>query len=157
MKTHHYKTKITWTGNEGKGTKNYTSYSRSHSISVDGKYDKILSSSDPSFRGDKTKYNPEELLLASISSCHMLWYLHLCSSNKITVVDYIDNTTGKMVEDEDGSRKFTEVTLNPVVTISERELIGKAEELHHQANQKCFIANSVNFKVGHNSIIKFYD
>jgi organic hydroperoxide reductase OsmC/OhrA len=149
MKKHNYQTKITWTGNEGKGTKNYSAYNRNHSISAEGKYGEILSSSDPSFRGDKTRFNPEELFLSSISSCHMLWYLHLCSTHKITVIDYVDNASGTMEEGENGSGRFAEVTLNPIATILEEHYVEKAKDLHKEASQMCFIANSVNFKIGH--------
>lgn len=89
---HDYSLKIKWTGNTGKGTSNYTAFERSHSIFVENKKE-ILGSSDPAFRGDKTKHNPEDLLLASISACHMLWYLHLCAVAGIIVTDYIDNAT----------------------------------------------------------------
>lgn len=147
-KEHHYKAKIQWTGNKGTGTNNYRSYERSHTISVENK-PVIEGSSDPAFRGDRTKYNPEEMLLASLSSCHMLWYLHFCSEEGIIVTDYTDNATGIMVETVDGSGHFKEVTLNPKVTVTEKSMIEKAKELHHKANTYCFIANSVNFPVKH--------
>lgn len=113
MRTHNYKIAIEWTGNEGNGTLNYKSYNRNHKIFADGKYNEINGSSDPSFLGDKTRYNPEDLFLSSISSCHMLWYLHLCSVHKIIVTEYLDHATGVMEETKDGSGRFTEVTLNP--------------------------------------------
>ena len=93
-KEHNYKLSIRWTGNKGEGTKNYTAYERSHVIQVENKPD-ISGSSDPAFRGDSTRYNPEELLVASLSSCHMLWYLHLCAEAKVIVIDYVDHATGK--------------------------------------------------------------
>jgi organic hydroperoxide reductase OsmC/OhrA len=145
---HIYKTTIKWTGNKGLGTTNYQAYDREHIISIDNKND-ILGSSDPAFRGDKTKHNPEDLLVSSISSCHMLWYLHLCSQAGIVVIDYIDNATGIMKETENGGGCFTEVTLNPVVTITDKTMIEKANGLHKKANELCFIANSVNFPVHH--------
>lgn len=150
MKKHRYEVKIKWTGNEGNGTKNYKSYNRSHSIIADGKYSSINGSSDPSFLGDKTKYNPEDLFLSSLSACHMLWYLHLCSVHKIVVTKYEDNATGVMEETEDGSGKFTEVILHPRVKITDKNKIEKANELHKEANKMCFIANSCNFKIEHN-------
>lgn len=153
MKAHTYKIKVEWTGNEGNGTLNYNSYNRNHEISTNGKYDAIKGSSDPSFLGDATKYNPEDLFVSSISSCHMLWYLHLCSVHKIVVIEYVDHATGIMEETENGSGKFTEVTLNPTVKITNSDLIKKATELHSEANKMCFIANSCNFKIGHNPII----
>lgn len=149
MKTHIYKAQITWTGNNGKGTESYKAYNRNHTISINGKYDDILASSDPSFLGDTARYNPEELLLSSISACHMLWYLHLCSINKITVNSYVDNAYGEMEELENGSGRFTKVILKPTVNINEIELKEKATSLHHKANEMCFIANSLNFPIEH--------
>ena len=145
---HNYSLTVKWTGNTGTGTSNYAAFERSHSIFVIDKTE-ILGSSDPAFRGDKTKHNPEDLLLASISSCHMLWYLHLCAVAGIIVIDYIDNATGTMIETVNGGGKFTEVTLNPKVTITDISMIEKAKELHKKANELCFIANSLNFPVSH--------
>lgn len=109
----------------------------------------VEASSDPAFRGDSTKYNPEELLVASLSSCHMLSYLHLCTVAGVVVTAYTDNATGIMEQTPDGGGHFTEVTLNPVVVVSDESMVNKANELHHQANQLCFIANSCNFPVVH--------
>ncbi|HCN83563.1 MAG TPA: peroxiredoxin [Sphingobacteriaceae bacterium] len=150
---HHYKTTIKWTGNKGTGTDSYTNYERSHEIRIENK-PAILASSDPAFHGDKTRHNPEELLLASLSSCHMLWYLHLCSGAGVIVVDYTDHATGIMVETSDGGGNFTEVILNPIVTVLENSMTEKADELHHKANELCYIANSVNFPVHHKPITK---
>jgi len=147
-KQHNYSLTIKWTGNLGTGTSNYDKYERSHSIYVANKAE-ILGSSDPAFRGDKTKHNPEDLLLASISSCHMLWYLHLCAVEGIIVLDYIDNATGLMIEFANGSGKFTEVILNPIVTIKGFSMKEKNNELHKKANELCFVANSLNFPVYH--------
>lgn len=146
---HNYSATIKWTGNKGKGTSNYKEFERSHIISINNKPN-ILCSSDPAFLGDKTKYNPEELLLASLSSCHMLWYLHLCSESNIIVTKYVDNPTGIMIEKLNGSGYFSEVSLNPTIIVTENSMIEKAIELHKKANELCFIANSVNFKVFHN-------
>ena len=148
MKNHHYKVDVNWTGNLGKGTSNYTAYERSHVISVNEK-DCIYGSSDPSFRGDKKKYNPEELFIASISTCHMLWYLHLCSEAGVVVIDYIDNATGTMQETKDGGGYFTDVTLHPTVVVNDVSMIEKANKLHHEANKLCYIANSCNFPIHH--------
>jgi organic hydroperoxide reductase OsmC/OhrA len=148
MKNHHYKVDIKWTGNSGMGTSNYTAYERSHTISTNEK-DCIYGSSDPSFRGDKTKYNPEELFIASLSGCHMLWFLHLCSDANIIVIDYADTATGTMQETKDGGGRFTEVTLHPNVVVSDASMIDKANELHHEANKLCYIANSCNFPIHH--------
>lgn len=143
---HHYQLTIKWTGNNGTGTSGYRDYERSHNIIKDGK-PIIQASSDPAFRGDRSKYNPEELLVASLSSCHMLWFLHLCADEGIIVMDYIDNPTGTMIETENGGGKFKEVILNPLVTITNKPELEKLENLHHKAHELCFIANSVNFPV----------
>lgn len=154
MKKHNYNLKIQWTGNEDNGTANYKAYNRNHTISVNGKYDVINGSSDPAFLGDKSRYNPEELFLSSISACHMLWYLHLCSIHDVIVIEYLDNATGIMQEDEDEGGKFIEVILHPEVKVAEIEMIDKANKLHAEANKKCFIANSCNFKIEHVSRTK---
>lgn len=145
---HQYTATIRWTGNTGSGTENYQTYDRSYAIMVVGKPD-ILGSSDPAFRGDKTKHNPEDLLVASLSSCHMLWYLHLCAEAGVVVVDYRDEAIGIMRETPKGGGQFTEVTLYPIVTVKGPEMIEKANALHAEANKLCFIANSVNFPVKH--------
>jgi len=152
-KQHHYNATIVWTGNNGTGTDNYKSYERSHKIIIENKSD-ILCSSDPAFRGDKTKHNPEELLLSVVSSCHMLWYLHLCSEAGVVVLDYTDSATGIMDESSNGNGRFTKVTLYPVVTVTENTMVDKANELHKKANELCFIANSVNFPVTHHPTAK---
>lgn len=150
MKEHNYKAIIEWTGNLGEGTSGYTNYERSHTIQLEDK-PIIAASSDPGFRGDSKKHNPEELFLASLSSCHMLWYLHLCSVEGVVVMGYRDETTGKMIEEGNGKGRFTEVTLHPEVTVLEADMVTKAQELHHKANEMCFIANSCNFPVLHKS------
>ncbi|ACU02679.1 MULTISPECIES: OsmC family protein [Pedobacter] len=147
-KVHQYQATLTWAGNKGSGTMDYRSYDRSYIISIANKPD-ILGSSDSAFLGDKTKHNPEDLLLASLSSCHMLWYLHLCSQQEIIVMEYKDTPIGSMLEKPDGSGHFTEVTLNPVVVITDASQIEKANALHEQANKMCFIANSCNFPIKH--------
>ena len=149
---HHYKAAITWTGNRGEGTTGYKSYDRSHSVNINHKPE-IGLSSDAAFMGDKGKYNPEELFLASISSCHMLWYLHLCADNGIVVTAYTDMATGIMDEKEGGG-KFTEVMLHPHVIVQKSSMIARAAALHDQANEKCFIANSCNFPVKHHPVCK---
>jgi len=147
-KLHQYHLQIKWTGNNGTGTSNYRAYERNHVIKVEGK-DEIAASADPSFRGDKTRYNPEELLVASVSSCHMLWYLHLCSEAGVVVTDYIDNAVGEMTETSNGSGFFKQVILKPIVTVADSSMVAKANELHHKANEFCFVANSVKFPVKH--------
>lgn len=153
MKTHEYSLNLLWTGNSGLGTSNYRTYERSHTISIPGK-PLIEGSSDPAFRGDTSKYNPEELLVASLSSCHMLWYLHLCANSGIVVTSYSDNASGMMTERANGSGKFTEVTLRPKVQITDILRIEEAKNLHKKANELCFIANSVNFPVRHEPEIR---
>lgn len=148
-KKHQYKTTIEWTGNNGTGTDNYKNYERNHKIIIDNKTE-IFGSSDVAFRGDKTKHNPEDLLVSSLSACHMLWYLHLCSEAGVVVLEYKDNATGIMLETSENGGKFIEVTLNPIVIVKENIMIEKANELHKKANELCFIANSVNFPVKHN-------
>jgi organic hydroperoxide reductase OsmC/OhrA len=146
MKQHQYEVRVAWTGNDGLGTKTYKGYRRDHIITAAGK-PHIEGSSDPSFRGDRSRYNPEELFLASLSACHMLWYLHLCSANQVTVLDYHDAASGVMRENEDGSGEFLRVTLRPAVKVSAGEDRARALALHHEAHHLCFIARSVNFPV----------
>lgn len=146
MKHHTYEVHVDWTGNDGQGTKTYKGYRRYHTITSQGK-PQIPGSSDPSFRGDPSRYNPEELLVASLSACHMLWYLHLCSVNKVTVVEYEDAASGVMEEADDGSGRFDRVLLKPKVKISAGDDQAKALALHSEAHHLCFIARSVNFSV----------
>lgn len=147
-KSHRYATTLTWTGNTGEGTSGYRSYERAHEVVVTGK-PPLLGSSDPSFRGDPGRWNPEEMLLASISACHQLWYLHLCAVNGVVVVAYRDEAEAVMVEDETGGGRFESATLRPHVTIAAGSDPHKAQALHHEANAQCFVANSLNFPVGH--------
>jgi len=146
MNEHHYSLTIKWTGNRGKGTTGYRDYDRSHTISITGKPD-LLGSSDTAFQGDAAKHNPEDLLVASISTCHMLWFLHLCADAGIVVTGYTDNATGTLHIPPTGGGRFTEVTLHPAVTITDRSRTEEANELHQKAHEKCFITNSVNFPV----------
>jgi organic hydroperoxide reductase OsmC/OhrA len=144
VKTHRYETCVRWAA-DGEGTKSYRSYSRNFTITAHGKAD-IAGSSDPAFRGDALRYNPEELLVASLSSCHMLWYLHLCSVNGITVLDYLDKATGTMGEGGDGGQ-FVKTELRPKITIARGGDSARALALHEEAHGLCFIARSVNFPV----------
>ena len=150
MPQHYYSAKTIWTGNRGHGTSEYKAYDRSHIISMKDKTD-ILGSSDAAFRGDKTKHTPEDLFVSTLSTCHMLWYLHLCAVNGVVVTDYTDEATGTLKEEANGSGHFTEVTLNPVVTVTEKSMVEKATALHEDAHKMCFVANSVNFPVLHKS------
>ena len=146
MKEHIYDLKVQWTGNTGSGTSGYRSYERSHVISADNKAP-IEASSDPAFRGDPSKYNPEEFLVASISGCHMLWFLHLCSDSGIVVTSYKDSPRGIMCETADGGGRFTELILNPKVNITDPARNSELRTIHEQAHKLCYIANSVNFPV----------
>jgi organic hydroperoxide reductase OsmC/OhrA len=146
MKQHAYAVCVEWTGNDGDGTKTYHGYRRDHSITSQGKLP-IAGSSDPSFRGDPARYNPEELLVASLSACHMLWYLHLCAVNHVTVLDYRDEASGVMEEDGDGSGQFVRVLLRPVVKIVPGDDRSAALALHEEAHHLCYIARSVSFPV----------
>jgi len=146
MKQHSYEIQLQWTGNDGEGTKTYKGYRRDHTIRSEGKPE-IPGSSDPTFRGDRSRYNPEELLVASLSACHMLWYLHLCAVNHITVIDYRDAALGVMQENADGSGEFVRVTLKPIVKVSVGDNRAQALALHHEAHHLCYIARSVNFEV----------
>lgn len=152
-KLHTYAVTVTWTGNEGTGTSAYPAYSRAHTIEAEGK-PVILGSSDPHFRGDPVRWNPEELFLASLSACHKLWYLGLCAGAGVTVLAYEDAASGEMVEEPGGAGQFTSVTLRPRVTISAVSNRASAEALHREAHAKCFIARSVNFTVVIEPIIR---
>lgn len=143
---HHYNVKVTWTGNTGMGTKTYRDYKRAHDISAEGK-PTIAGSSDSAFRGDNSRWNPEDLLVASLSACHKLWFLALCAQAGIVVTAYEDAAEGIMVEEANGAGQFTLVTLRPHVMISAESDEERAMELHHQAHAMCFIARSVNFPV----------
>ncbi|PZF74660.1 OsmC family protein [Taibaiella soli] len=146
MKQHQYQTSLVWTGNIGEGTQSYRSYNRAYTISVKGKSD-ILGSSDPAFLGDASRHNPEEMLVMSLSSCHMLWYLHLCAEAGVIVIDYQDNAVGFMQENADGSGQFTKVVLHPAVKVKDPAMMEMANELHEKAHEMCFIARSCNFPV----------
>jgi organic hydroperoxide reductase OsmC/OhrA len=150
-KLHQYAALTEWIGNRGTGTSDYKSYDRNHNITMSGR-PLLTCSSDPAFRGDPTRHSPEDLLVASVSGCHMLWYLHLCAVNGVIVTKYSDEAKGTMAENKDGSGQFTEITLNPKVTVTEASMIDKANALHHEANQMCFIARSLNFPVHHKPV-----
>lgn len=153
MKKHKYSALISWKGNTGDGTAHYRSYQRDFAVDINGK-PRIEGSSDPTFLGNKNRYNPEELFLASLSSCHMLWYLHLCSVNEITVVDYRDEASGVMTEERNGAGRFQSVKLKPHVTILEAGKKELADKLHRQANNMCFIANSCKVEIDHRPVTK---
>jgi organic hydroperoxide reductase OsmC/OhrA len=143
---HTYTADVVWTGNRGEGTSSYRAYGRDHEIRSEGKAP-ILGSSDPHFRGDAARWNPEETLVASLSACHQLWYLHLCAVAGVVVTAYEDRAEGVMLEEDDGAGQFERVTLRPRVTITAASDAALAARLHHDAHAKCFVARSVNFEV----------
>lgn len=143
---HEYYATIEWTGNRGTGTSGYTDYGRNHTISVENKID-IEASADPHFKGDATRYNPEDMFLTSIASCHMLWYLHLCADHGVIVEQYVDKPYGLMETVAGGSGKFTKIELHPTVTVKDENTRKLAAELHHKAHEMCFLSNSVNFTI----------
>ena len=145
-KEHRYAVDVRWTGNLGRGTADYRAYARSHEISVAGRA-AIPGSSDPAFRGDAARYNPEELLVAALSACHMLWYLHLCADAGIVVREYEDAASGTMIETADGGGRFREVVLRPRIAVDPGADATVAARLHERAHELCFIANSVNFPI----------
>jgi organic hydroperoxide reductase OsmC/OhrA len=145
-KAHRYEVGVEWTGDKGQGTASYRAYERAHEISAAGKL-AIGGSSDPAFRGDGSRYNPEELLVAALSACHLLSYLHVCADAGVVVTRYADSAVGLMAETDEGGGHFTEVTLRPAVTITKESDAALAGELHEKAHHLCFIASSVNFPV----------
>jgi len=155
IKSHRYAVVVTWTGNTGSGTSNYRAYDRRHEISASTQKPPIPGSSDPAFRGDSKRWNPEELLVAALAACHELWYLHLCAESGIVVTAYVDHAEGVMEEAADGSGHFQSVLLRPRVTVAPGSDLVRARELHAAAHAKCFIANSVNFPVRHEAEISF--
>jgi organic hydroperoxide reductase OsmC/OhrA len=152
-KLHQFKVQMKWTGNLGEGTANYRAYSRNHEITGHEKASPIAGSSDPLFRGDGSKYSPEELLVASLSTCHLLWMLHLCADAGIVLTEYTDAPIGTMLENADGSGQFTEVTLKPHMVITDASRIDEAVQLNDKAHSLCFIARSMNFPVLHKPVV----
>ncbi len=142
---HRYAITTRWSGNTGRGTADYRAYERRHEIEIAGK-SAIQGSADPAFCGDASRHNPEELLVAALSACHMLWYLHLCAEAGIVVTSYVDAAEGLMQEEAGGAERFVRVVLRPKIEIASGDAT-QARALHHAAHEKCFIANSVNFPV----------
>ncbi len=149
---HQYRVRSVWTGDRGTGTSGYRDYDRAVTLSIEGKPD-VLASSDKPFRGDPSRWNPEDLLLAALSECHLLSYLHACVQAGVVVVAYEDDAEGLMREDGRGGGAFVEVTLRPRVTVAEESMVDAARAAHTQAHQWCFIANSVSFPVHHEAEI----
>jgi organic hydroperoxide reductase OsmC/OhrA len=152
---HLYTVDVRWTGAGDTGTTSYTAYSRDHEVRVEGR-PVLLGSSDPAFRGDPTRYTPEELFVAALSQCHMLWFLHLAAQDGVVVVEYRDEAVGRMRVESAGAGQFTEVTLHPRVTIrGEGEVTDQqVAALHVRAHEHCFIARSVNFPVRHEPVTR---
>ncbi len=153
---HRYALTTTWTGNRGTGTSGYRDYARDVTIAVDGKPE-LLASADKPFRGDPTRWNPEDLLLAALSECHLLSYLHACATVGVVVISYRDEATGTMREDGRGGGAFAEVVLRPRVTVADAAMLEAAERAHEQAHDWCFIANSVSFPVHHEATVTVAD
>lgn len=144
--THHYAVAVSWQGNRGSGTSGYRDYGRELLLTADGKPD-IASSADRAFRGNADRWNPEELLLAALSECHLLSYLHAAVTAAVVVTDYSDRSTATMVSRGDGSGAMTEAILRPRVSVQSEEMVAAAKAAHEQAHRMCFIANSVSFPV----------
>jgi organic hydroperoxide reductase OsmC/OhrA len=145
---HHYATRIEWLGNRGTGTSGYRDYGREVLLSAEGKHP-VEGSADRAFHGNPERWNPEELLVAALSQCHLLSYLHVAVLRGVVVTAYSDDATGTMETTPDGGGRFTSVTLRPLVTIASPEMEDAALDAHREASQKCFIANSVSFPVLH--------
>ncbi|WP_308159236.1 OsmC family protein [Curtobacterium sp. ISL-83] len=153
MTDHSYEVSVHWTGDRGTGTSGYRDYGRDHVVHAAGKTD-IPGSADPTFRGDRDRWNPEELVVAALAQCHMLSYLHVAVQQGFTVVDYQDRATASLDLHRDGSGELTVATLHPVVTILEADRVADAEAAHGEANRLCFIARSVAFPVHHEATIR---
>jgi organic hydroperoxide reductase OsmC/OhrA len=146
---HIFKAKLNWSSVPKEAITNSKQYIKTHQITIEGK--EILTvSAAKAFKGDPSLYNPEDLLLSSLVSCHMMSYLYVCSQNGIDVVSYQDDAEATLEVSENGSGRFIEVRLYPKVVILQKEKIDEALKLHSKANELCFIANSCNFKIVHN-------
>jgi organic hydroperoxide reductase OsmC/OhrA len=145
---HRYTVTVEWTGNRGEGTASYRSYDRDHDITAE-RAEPIKGSADRAFHGNPTRWNPEQLLVAAASQCHMLSYLHQAADHGVVVSAYVDHPTAVMTEDGAGGGRFTEITLHPVVTVTDPAQVELAERLHGPASAACFIANSLNLPVTH--------
>src|SRR5208337_168657 len=153
---HEYKSRLVWEGNLGDGTSSYQGYGRQWRVQVDGKPD-LVGSADPAFRGERDKHNPEDLLVAALSSCHMLSYLALCARNRISVLSYTDEASGLMKTTPEGGGRFESVTLQPTVEIADASRQALAMELHEKAHSLCFIASSMNFAVHHSAVVTAHE
>jgi len=150
---HEYRTSTRWTGNLGDGTSGYRNYSRAHETTGPGKLHAIEGSSDPEYRGDASRYNPEELLVAALANCHMLWVLHLCADAGIVVTEYDDDAWGESKDHADGSGEMTQVILRPRVRITDASRSGDMVRIHARAHELCTMARSVRFAVTHEAVV----
>lgn len=148
LNEHRYALTVRWTGNRGEGTASYRGYSRDHDIEIPG-LPVLQGSADPTFHGDRDRYNPEQLLLAALAQCHMLSFLHVAVKHGVVVTGYEDRAAGLMRTNRDGSGQFESVTLSPRVSVTDQAAADLMETLHAEANKVCFIARSVNFPVLH--------
>ena len=148
---HHFKAALSWTGAAKGPTVDYETYSREYRMEIPGK-PPFLGSSDPAFRGDATLYNPEDMLVMALSSCHFLSYVAICARARLPVVSYEDDASGTM-DMKDGKIRFTEVILRPRVVVAAGADLDKARRFHETAHSQCFIANSVNFPVRHEPVV----
>jgi organic hydroperoxide reductase OsmC/OhrA len=153
LNTHHYALTLEWTGNLGAGTSTYEGYSREHVVRIAGKPD-LRGTADPLFRGDPTLHNPEDLLLAALSQCHLLTYLALCARARISVVSYRDHAEGTLLLTKDGGGHFTEVVLRPEVAVADAHMLAKARHFHREVHKYCFIARSMNFPVRCEAVVR---
>lgn len=151
--THRYQLALEWTGNLGTGTSTYEGYSREHVVRIAGKPD-LRGTADPLFRGDAALHNPEDLLLAALSQCHLLTYLALCARARINVLSYRDEAEGTLLLTKDGGGHFTEVVLRPQVVVEEERMLEKARHFHGEVHKYCFIARSVNFPVRCEAVVR---
>lgn len=145
---HHYSASVEWLGNRGTGTSSYRDYGREVLVTAAGKHS-IDGSADRTFHGNAQRWNPEDMLVAALSQCHLLSYLHVAASRGVIVTAYLDNAEGTMETTADGGGHFVSVTLHPVVTVASQAMVGEALDAHREAGRLCFIANSVNFPVHH--------
>lgn len=153
MTTHRYEVTLAWTGNLGTGTSSLRAYSRDHDVTASG-LEPIAGSADPAFSGDPARWNPEQLYLASIAQCHMLWYLALAAEAGVVVTAYDDHPNGVMIEEPGGAGQFESVTLRPAVTITSTSDPALAAELHNRVGDYCFIARSINTPIRHEVTVR---
>ena len=150
---HTFKATVNWTINQGESTQNPRTFSRNHEVLIANKTTPLQVSAAKPFRGDDALYNPEDLLLSALTSCHMMSYLYVCAQNNIEVLSYTDHGEGDLEFNTSGSGSFKAVRLQPVVTIKDASQKGIAASLHAKANALCFIANSCNFPITHEATI----